>query len=316
MNVIQAWKTLQNTALQEGSLGTKGSAESVREFLGQLGVLTEPTKWEARLQELLTKAAQTGNVSERLAATGIARSFRVLGTWGAFVSTNEQDKALCNRARIVSGVFLRSLSHNFVVKFADWLREKINSFLIKRSLLTSEYEEAFRRKQALQARPDESFDAVVSFADAGIRGELSLIEEKIKKAPGRFESLLLRIERFLRDVFPTSLSHHEDVARLQMVWRLLTREIDLLINQQNFREPDEEKLKKYAWQFNCVKKVLESHRQRKHWLLENEEIPFIHIKRVLNGQHTSEIARKVQETMIQAKLMAPMDQMVVLEIVG
>ena len=311
------WKILEENALQEGTLTFEaGSVRSVEWLARQIGIDPQTPAWSNQLLEFLTNASLSQEASIRIAATGIARSFRIFGTWGRFVSENPKEQKLCDHARKVSGIFLRSLSHNFLVQFADWLREKLTSILIRRSVLPSEYVESFRRKHALAARPEEGFDAVVSFADAGVRGELEPIDQKVNaKAIAWWESFLQSIERFLHDVFPQSLSPHEDVARLHMLWRMLTREIDMLASiESDLSVQEARQLNNYAWQFRCVRTVLESHRMRHHWNLKDEEIPFIHIKRVLNGQTPSEVARKVLQRLIEADLIRPEDPLVVLQV--
>lgn len=312
----ETWKLLQRNTLHEGTLSADAaSVQSVEWLAKTIGVQdVKSPDWSKALLTILTKASSSQDVSERIAATGIARSFRILGTWGYLLAKNPEEAKLCELAVKVGGVYLRSLSGNFLVRFADWLREKISFLLLKRSVLPSEFQESYNRKDGRPARKKEGFDAVVTFADAGIRGELIPIEAKIKaKQISYFGSFLRSIERFIRDVFPTSLSTHEEVARLQMLWRILTREVDGgLGHEEELSALEMKRLKNYVWQYQDVIKVLESHRQRGHWIRGKEMRPHTFVKRVLHGQSQDDLVMKIMQRAEEAELIKPGDSPLVI----
>lgn len=311
------WKQLQENTLSDGQLLFAPSVQAVKQLATNIGLDPQVPTWTTTLQELLSQAALSQDPAIKTAAAGIARSFSILGTWGAFISNDKEEKAFCVAARKVSDLYLRSLARNFLVRFGDWIREKIASLLVRRSILPTEYKEAFRRKQSLPASDEDGFDAVISFGDAGICGETASIQEKVNaKQLVAWESALSSIERLLHALLLPSLSTYEDMARLQMQWRLLTREIDTFLRNEDYLgDARVAKLKNYAWQFSCVKKVLENHLKHHHWSLDDEPLPYIHVRRCLNGKKESDVIKEVQKEIVETGLIRSSDPILVLQVI-
>ena len=315
LSIQDVWKRLEQNAHESGDISEKGSVDSVAWLARLVGIENvDSPAWSGQLVALLKKAGSSEDLSDRVAAAGIARSFRILGTWGYLLAKTPEQTAMCEQAVKASGIYLRSIGGNFIVRWADWLREKIGLFLCRRMVLTGECEEAYRRRQWLSAREDEGFDAVVSFADTGMRGELGPIDEKIRsKKITPWEATLKWVESFLHDVFPRGLSSQDEVARQQMLWRLLSREIDSALGREaDLSEQEMKRLKSYVWQYTSVLKVLESHRQRGHWVRKAEDRPHTLVKRCIEREASYQFAMKIMQRAQEAGLIRESDNPLVI----
>jgi hypothetical protein len=295
------WSELKDNVLYDEALVRDTAVNSVKWLAKKINVNVQESTWAKTLQELFEKATLSKNVSTRVAAAGIARSFSILGTTGALSSKTKEDKALCLQARKIGDVYLRSLSHNFLVRFADWIREKITNLLVQRSVLPSAYEDACHRRLGTDARAEDGFDAVLDFTEAGLHAHVPEIEACMKKELAWRESLLKSVEQFLHDVLSPSLSDSEDVAQLQMRWRLLTRAIDECLTT-SFKDKDNKKLKNYALQFNWAKNQLAALLKNKHWKREDEEEPYFRAPRCLNGRTENEVLKPLLKRIREANL--------------
>ena len=295
------WSELKDNVLHDEALVQDTAVNSVKWLAKKVDVNVQEPTWTKSIQELFEKATLSKDVSTRVAAAGIARSFSILGTTGALSSKTKEDKALCLQARKIGDVYLRSLSHNFLVRFADWIREKITNLLVQRSILPSAYERACHQRLGANARAEDGFDAVLDFTEAGLHAHVPEIDACRNKELAWWESLLKSVEQFLHDVLSPSLSDSEDVALLQMRWRLLTRAIDGCLTD-SFKDEDNKKLKNYAWQFNLAKRQLEAHLKNKHWNQEDEEEPYFRAPRCLNGRTENEVLKPLLKRVREANL--------------
>jgi hypothetical protein len=277
------WKDVRETVIQYGSI-TKagGSLASVKDLTTRLGIDSQQPNWTNALEDILRQASSNDKPSVRVAAAGIARSFRILGMWGELLTTDVKDKEACLKARLVAGRVLRSLSRNPFMKFGDWLQEKIISRLLNAGCLPTGLIESYNRIYTDKGRESDDFDAVQEFTVAGMRDECAAVKEKVDAMKiGRFSAFLLKIENFLADVIGPSLSKIDAVANLQVRWRLVVARMDLLLLKMDaFTERDTKIFQGYVSQFKWMRKSLSKYAKEGFWKLGDDAVPFLHLKRI------------------------------------
>lgn len=315
--LTKLWADVREHIIQEGSItATSGAISSVKDLTRRLGVDIQKPAWAGSLEDIFRKASVCEQSSVRVAAAGIARSFRILGTWGELLANDPNDKEICRQVRLISGRILRGFSKNPFLKCADWLQETIITRLLRASFLPTSYREAFHNVLGKKARESDAFDAVREFSVAGIHDEVAAVETKFSEMPskmGRWKSFLLTVENFLNDVIGPHLSGVDAVANLQARWRIIARRMDPLLRKpEEFTNEEKQCFDGYAMQLRWTQKSLTRYAKDKVWEHGDDADPFLHIKRVQEPA-TGNIVTLVQKRLREAGFAVPEVMVVVVE---